>query len=236
MTDLHALLVLQRHDTAADQLRHRRATLPERALVAGIEAEHTRLRSELGAATTDHDRLAADQARLEGDVAVGEDKRRTLERRLASTSVPREAQAMSDEIDGLKARQSAMEDELLELMEALEPLDARLASGTDEEATLDERLAAARAALTQAEAGVDAELATVGAARVQAAAQLPAPLLERYERLRSKLGGVAVATLDGPRCTGCSLVLPLLELERVRAASPDAIVECEQCGRILVTH
>jgi uncharacterized protein len=234
MTDLHALLVLQQQDTAADQLRHRRATLPERALLAGIEAELARLRTELATAAAERDRLAAEQARLEAEVAVGQDKRLTLERRLSSTSVPREAQAMSDEIDGLKGRQSAMEDDLLELMEAIEPLEGRLTAGVGERAGLEERLVAARAALADAEAGIDAELATVGAARVQAASPIPDALLARYERLRGKLGGVAVATLDGPRCTGCNLMLPTLELEQVRAARPEAMVECEQCGRILV--
>jgi predicted nucleic acid-binding Zn-ribbon protein len=202
--------------------------------MAGVESELARLRTELGTAAAERDRLAADQTRLEAEVAVGQDKRHKLERRLSSTSVPREAQAMSDEIDGLKARQSAMEDDLLELMEAIEPLEARLASGAGERAELEERLVAARAALAGAEAGIDAELATVGAARVQAASPIPEALLKRYELLRGKLGGVAVATLDGPRCTGCNLVLPTLELEQIRAARPDAMVECEQCGRILV--
>jgi predicted nucleic acid-binding Zn-ribbon protein len=234
MTDLSALLALQQQDTAADHLRHRRANLPERALVAGLESERARLGTELERAGAEQRRLAADQARIEGDVAVREEKRRVLERRLASTSVPREAQTMSDEIDGLKARQSSMEDDLLELMEALEPLDHRLVTGAEEQAQLDERLAAARAALAEAEAGVDAELAAVGAARIQAASPIPEALLSRYERLRSKLAGVAVATLDGNRCTGCNLELPLLELERVRAADPDVVIECEQCGRILV--
>jgi predicted nucleic acid-binding Zn-ribbon protein len=234
MTDLHDLLVLQQQDTAADQLRHRRATLPERALVAGLEAERARLAADLTATTAERDRLAADQTRLEGEVEVSEDKRRTLERHLSSTSVPREAQAMSDEIDGLKARQSAMEDELLDLMEAIEPLEERLGAGVAQRADLDERLSAAQVALTEAEAGIDADLAAVVAARVHAVAPIPEALLKRYERLRGKLDGVAVATLDGPRCTGCNLVLPTLELERVRAASPDVIIECEQCGRILV--
>jgi predicted nucleic acid-binding Zn-ribbon protein len=235
MPGLHDLLVLQQQDTAADQLRHRRATLPERALVAGIDAELTRLDAELARATAEHDRLAGDQERLEAEVAVGEDKRRTLERRLAATSVPREAQTMSAEIDGLKARQSGLEDELLELMEALEPIDAFLLTGTAERTDLAERRTAAAIALTAAEGGVDAELAAVGAARAQAVVPIPPALLARYERLRAKLGGVAVATLDGPRCTGCNLVLPTLELERVRGAASDVIVECEQCGRILVT-
>ncbi len=234
MTDLHDLLVLQQHDTAADQLRHRRATLPERALVSGIQQELTRLRSELATAEAQRDGLATRQERLEADVAAGEAKRRTLEGRLASTSVPREAQAMSHEIDGIKARQSVLEDELIEIMEAVEPLDSTLAAGRDTASGLEERLAAARTTLAGAEAAVDRELADAVGSRASAAAPIPTALLDRYERLRAKLGGVAVATLDGARCTGCNLLLPTLELERVRAAAPDVIVECEQCGRILV--
>src|SRR5947209_5551602 len=115
MPDLHALLVLQQQDTAADQLRHRRATLPERALLAAIDAELARLDAELTRLDAEHGRLGADQERMEAEVAVSEEKRRTLERRLAATSVPREAQTMSIEIDGLKSRQSGLEDELLEV-------------------------------------------------------------------------------------------------------------------------
>jgi len=58
----------------------------------------------------------------------------------------------------------------------------------DQRAQLDERLTVARAALAAAEAGVDSELAAVGAARTQAAAPIPKPLLDRYERLRARLG------------------------------------------------
>jgi predicted nucleic acid-binding Zn-ribbon protein len=234
MTDLHDLLVLQQHDTTIDQLRHRRATLPERALVSGIEAQLSRLVTELAAAAKEHDRLAGRQSQLEAEVGLSEDKRRVLERRLSSTSVPREAQTMSAEIGGLKERQSFLEDEMLEIMEALDPVDARLSGGTEEQAQLQERLTVGRAALAEAEAGIDQELATVAATRAETATLIPEALLRRYERLRTHMHGIAVATLDGPRCTGCNLELPTLELERVRAERPDVIIECEQCGRILV--
>ncbi len=234
MTDLHDLLTLQHHDTTIDQLRHRRATLPERALVSGIEGQLARLVTDLAAAAKEHDRLAGQQAQLEAEVTISEDKRRTLERRLSSTSVPREAQTMSAEIGGLKERQSHLEDQMLEIMEALDPVDARLGTGVEEQGQLQQRLTVARAGLAAAEAAIDQELANEGAARAQVAAVVPEALLQRYERLRAHMHGIAVATLDGPRCTGCNLELPTLELERVRAERPDVVIECEQCGRILV--
>jgi predicted nucleic acid-binding Zn-ribbon protein len=141
---------------------------------------------------------------------------------------------MSDEIDGFKARQSVLEDELLEIMEALEPVDERLVTGGTTQNELEERLTVARASLGVAETTVDRELAEVTAARPAALAPIPKAWLDRYEKLRAHLGGVAVATLDGPRCTGCNLMLPTRELEHVRAAAPEVIIECEQCGRILV--
>jgi predicted nucleic acid-binding Zn-ribbon protein len=234
MTQQHDLLVLQQHDTLIDQLRHRRATLPERTLVTQLTAERTRLGTELATLQSDRDGRGEAQTRLESEVAGLEDKRRTLERRLSATSVPREAQTMSAEIDSLKARQSALEDEIMEIMEAAEPLDARLGAGGDEQRALDNRLVVARAALANSEAAIDQEVQQATAERDDVARAVPAALLGRYERLRSSRGGVAVATLDGGRCSGCNLTLPTAELERARRAGPDAIVECEQCGRILV--
>ena len=48
------------------------------------------------------------------------------------------------------------------------------------------------------------------------------------------LGGVGAARLVGPSCTGCHLTLPAQELDRIRREPPDALVFCDQCGRILV--
>src|SRR5262245_10296783 len=138
MTDLHDLLVLQQRDTAVDQLRHRRATLPERTLVSGLQQELARVRAELAAAAGTRQALTARQERLEADVAAGDAKRRTLEGRLAATSVPREAQAMSEEIDGIKGRQLVLEDEELEIMEALEPIETAITGGEAEAAALEQ--------------------------------------------------------------------------------------------------
>ena len=158
MTDLRDLLVLQQRDTAVDHLRHRRATLPERTLVTGVQEELARLRAELAQASGERDALAAREERLEADVAAGEAKRRTLESRLASTSVPREAQAMSEEIDGLKARQLVLEDEQLEIMEALEPIETTVVAGQAQEVALEQRLSEGREALARAETTIDGEI------------------------------------------------------------------------------
>lgn len=47
MTVFHDLLRVQEHDTAADQLRHRRQTLPERAELLAVEDALARLEATL---------------------------------------------------------------------------------------------------------------------------------------------------------------------------------------------
>jgi len=81
---------------------------------------------------------------------------------------------------------------------------------------------------------LDAQLADLSARRAAAVATVPPDLLTRYDQLRQRLDGVAVAELIDGRCTGCHLVLASAALERIKRAPPDALVECEECGRLLV--
>jgi predicted nucleic acid-binding Zn-ribbon protein len=234
MTVLEALFELQQHDTTLDQLRHRRAHLPLRGEVATLEVEHRGLAEDAKALGVQRDELAARQARLESDVDACERQRASIDRRLASTSVPREAQTMSDEIEVLRARQSTLEDQLIDIMELLEPLDGRMAQLETAMGEIDARLVATRAELVQGESDVDALIENEGMARARAAEPIGAEVRANYEKLRTKLGGIAVARLDHNRCTGCNITLPTIELERIRSAPPEEIVFHEECGRILV--
>ena len=119
-------------------------------------------------------------------------------------------------------------------MEALEPLDEELAglrAGTAEAA---EELALAREQLGMATAEIDEEAASIRTTREALAARVAPELAASYERLRAKLGGIGAAHLVGGACSGCHLQLPASELHRLRHSTPDSVVYCDQCGRILV--
>ena len=233
---LNLLLDVQSQDIAADQLRHRRETLPQRAALAEGEVAIASLdaaRRGLGERTSE---LQRSQKRLEDEIASIEARREAEQQRMYSGAVtsPRELQAMQEEIDGLARRQRVLEDELLEILEALEPLTQE---ADDLDARRDALVADAegiRAELVAAEAEVDAELEVVVARRSSLVADVPADLLSTYERLRARLGGVAVARLEGTQCLGCHLSLPATELDAARRADPSTVVVHEECGRILV--
>ncbi len=236
MASLDQLLVLQEHDTVLDQLRHRRATLPQRAEAESIQvdlADVTHRQDEVAEARAE---VARAQKRLEDEVASVEEKVASVHGQLYGGSVtsPRELQALQDDENALKRHQSAVEDKVIEQMELAVPLDEQTDELATRRAGLEADQTRVAAELAAAEAEIDAEVAGVGAERAEIAGAVDAELLERYEVLRHDLGGIAVARLVGTNCGGCHLTLSAVELDRIRHQPDDVVVLCEECGRLLV--
>ena len=120
------------------------------------------------------------------------------------------------------------------LMEEQEPLDKEVGGLERERAMLEETATGLRVAVAEGEAEIDAELSTLRAERQQMFDHVPPDLARHYETLRTRFGGTGAARLVGQRCGGCHLQLPAVELERIKRLPDDAVVTCEQCGRILV--
>jgi predicted nucleic acid-binding Zn-ribbon protein len=233
---LDALLELQEQDIVIEQLRHRRATLPERAALEKVAAEMAAHDATTAEVQSSRERVAREQKRIEDEVASIEAKAAEVDQKLYSGTVtsPRELQGFQDDLRSLKRRQRQLEDQVIELMEEAEPLDASLAERTGERARLEEQRSTIQAALLEGEQQVDGELTAVEARRTEMATGLPSEAVSRYERLRDDLQGIAIARLVGSSCGGCHLTLSAVELDRIRHEPPDALIQCEECGRLLV--
>jgi predicted nucleic acid-binding Zn-ribbon protein len=231
-----ALLKVQDLDTALDQHRHRRRTLPERDEVGRLDTERVTLAAQVSTAAVGRDEVAGRQEALEHDLNATEARIAEINRRLygGMVSATRELQAMAEEVEHLQSRRSALEDRILEVMEVREPLDAEVAAleRRAEQLSADRTGAAAR--LASAEETADAEIEVLADERDQAVSTVPPDLLRTYESLRARLDGVGAARLVGSSCAGCHLALPATELDRIKRSPADAMVFCDQCGRILV--
>ncbi len=225
------LLELQRLDTTTDQLRHRRAHLPERAALADATAARQAVADRQAAIASRSDELIAAIEQLEHDGTALTTHRTRLQKQLKTIIAPREAEALMHEIDGLAAQRDEMDDRELAHLEEHGELESEAAALTDQTPALDAAVAAAQAALTAAEAELDSEVAQLREAREPLASSIDASLLSRYEHLRERLGGVAVAKLEGTHCSGCHLDLSPGEVDEVRSA--DGFADCPQCGRLL---
>jgi uncharacterized protein len=230
------LLEVQDHDTAVDQLRHRKSSLPEQAELAGVESRLAGLESRAAEVQVGRDEFGLRQAALEEQIEAARARRTELERRMygGQVAAPRDLQAMDEEVKHLVRHVTELEDREIEIMEVLEPIDGELQASEAERITLRNERDRLRTAIADAVVSIDGELAVRSEARLAAAAIVPDDLLARYERLRTILAGTGAARLVGGSCSGCHLSLPAMEIDRIRKAPPDEVILCDQCGRILV--
>ena len=219
MTRWDDLLAVQEHDTTIDQLVHRRAHLAEPRRARRGHGRAGR-RSRPSAAEVEETRhgLGRDQQRLEDEITSLNDRANHHDKTLYSGTIgnPRELQSLQDEIASLKRRISQLEDQELEVMEQIEPLDAQLAAFAASRAALDERGSALRAQIAEEEVAIDAELEQVRGERDALAGTVDAELLAEYDELRKRSGGIAIARLVGGSCGGCHLSLSAVDVDRIK--------------------
>jgi uncharacterized protein len=230
------LLVVQDMDTLLHQLAHRREVLAERLGLTALGAELQALSQEKAALLAQQGVLAAAQKELETQIAALNERSGAIEQRMyaARGSSTRDLQAMDEEVRHLNQRRSELEDEELVSMVDQEPIDAALAALAARTTPIEEKMGVLRGEMAVEQGEIDAELATTAASRAAEAALLPEPLAERYENLRARLKGTGAARLIGHQCDGCHLELSSAEVERILATTPESVVTCDQCGRILV--
>jgi predicted nucleic acid-binding Zn-ribbon protein len=235
MSRWDALLSVQEHDTAADQLVHRLAHLESRGHLADVMGELGGLEVSVADVEARRHDLARSQQRLEDEITTLTEKAAHHDKTLYSGTIgnPRELQALQDEIAALKRRISQLEDQELELMEQIEPLDAELATSAERRRALDDRGEALRAQIAEEEVSIEAELARVRAERTSISAGVEPELLAEYEELRPQSGGIAIARMVGGSCGGCHLSLSAVEVDRIKKLPPEAPAHCEECGRLL---
>lgn len=228
------LLDLAEVDAALARIDHQRATLPELNEIAEAEKAVRAGKDALVAVQTsasDLDREVKRQEREIESVRAREDKDRKL---MDSGSVSaKQLTDLEHELQTLMRRQSALEDDLLELMEQRE------AVGMDEQRTAaqvdaaEQRLADAQRRRDEAFADLDTTQARRAQDRAKLLPLFPADLLARYDRVRASRG-IGAGLLRARRCGACQLEFDRATLGEYRAAAPDAVITCENCGAVLV--
>lgn len=236
MNTWQQLLAVQELDTHLRQLDHRDANLPQRADLAAVEGELAELRSQIEAAEAEKHGLQRELKKIEDEVALTEDKVAHVESQMygGGSSDPGLLQDLQADLESLKRRISGLEDDELELMEQIEPIDARLASFADQQAELDARAVSVTKDLAETEAVIGDERSGILAQRTEAVGGIAPDALARYESVRNSFGGTAVAALEGGVCQACHIKLSAVERDRIQHLSPDDEVTCEECGRFLV--
>ncbi|MER5685741.1 C4-type zinc ribbon domain-containing protein [Streptomyces sp. NPDC002205] len=230
------LLDVQALDVRLSQLAHKRKSLPEHAEIESLTADLAQLRDLLVASQTEESDTAREQTKAEQDVDLVRQRAVRDQQRLDSGAItsPKDLESLQREITSLAKRQGDLEDVVLEVMERRESAQERVTELTARVSAVQAKADDATARRDAATQALDDETATVTKERELVAGSVPADLLKLYDRLRAQSGGVGAARLYQRRCEGCRLELNITEVNDVKAASPDTVLRCENCHRILV--
>lgn len=231
--DQAKLLGLADIDMSLARNHSSRTKLPESQLVENLEAQLVQSRSATRDALSAVDELQAEVTRAESDVQLVEQRLSRDTERLEQSSSVKDVQGLQHEIDTLRERLSVLEEVELEVMERLELAQKTLAEAEAETQRLEAELSVGITQRDTALADLDAETTALEASRASLVAELPADLVELYERQRQRYG-VGASLLRAGISSASGVKLTESDLAEVRKAAEDDVVLCPDSNAILV--
>ena len=230
MSQKRRLANLQDIDTQLDQARSRLEEI-DAALSDNSAVKKAAARAKKAEDRFTKVRLALKHA--EQDVQVQEEKIEKNQKALYGGSVrnPKELEDLQMEAGALRRYLSVLEDRQLEAMIVFEEAEAAQEDAQTNLAAVKKQAAAQNTDLTAEQAELEAKVAQLEAQRSAAIAEINADLLERYEEIRQKRFGQAVAGVRDGSCAACGAILSAAQAQEAR--SPTKITYCDTCGRIL---
>jgi len=144
---------------------------------------------------------------------------------------PKELRDMETEIDSLRRRQGQLEDEMLEAMVKVEDGQVAVADARQTLNDVQAKWAGSQTDLLDEKQRLESELEGLRGQRKQAAAAVEPASLTKYEALRPKKRGQAIALLQGDSCATCGVEQTSMIAQQVRQGTQ--LVLCASCGRIL---
>ncbi|TMA12022.1 MAG: hypothetical protein E6J89_05960 [Deltaproteobacteria bacterium] len=153
-----------------------------------------------------------DKSRREKEKVLQEDGQKAMEKRMRMNRIKniKELQALQREIDQIKQNNTQLEDELIKVLEELEARTSSLKEKVEELKKLEDAW---------------------GEKRRELEVQLEGNLIERYELIFARRGGMAVVAVSEGICQGCYMNIPpqlrneIMKSERLNL--------CPSCHRIL---
>jgi uncharacterized protein len=226
---LKALEELQQIDLELNEIRTAIAAYPARRAEAEAAVVTARKAWEQEQARLDQNER--ERRQLETLLGMERDKVKKWEGRLGEIRTPREYAALSREIDIAKKTNDGQSEQLKELTTQADGLRRGVEAREEE---LSEREAAAQAAVEDIEKrkATDEEKERGLEGRRTDAVKLVDPsLLAKYENIKRRRAGVAIAPVVGMTCKGCHRnIPPQLAITLARANS---IETCPSCHRII---
>jgi predicted nucleic acid-binding Zn-ribbon protein len=227
--DIAALLALQEHDEILDALDARLdAIAPREAeLEKRLRIVRDAVERAVQAVTTEEQR----QAFLRGKVTEHKELLERAQAQFDQVKTMRAATAAASQVEQIRRVLLEEENDLVSVGRRLGELRATVEQAQAQAAVVEEEQREAREAIAADREAITTERRAAEAVRTSKVAPVPAPVMQKYERIRSKKRRRAVYPLEEGACSACFTALPVQRRFTMQATG--SIELCEACGVLL---
>ena len=230
-TILKHLLDLQAVDVRLHDVRARLAAIPKQ--IAEVDSRVSAAHGELDKAKAAQIATLKDRKRFELDVEQWKEKARKYKDQLYEVKTNEAYKTLQHEIQMAETEMTKAEDRQLEQMVASEEYERKVKACERTVAEVDAVAKTERAKINAEKAAAEQELAKLNAERQQALAQVPEDLVDHYERIAKKHGGMALAEVRSEMCSQCGVRVRPHVMQELGRAGEGELLHCETCTRIL---
>jgi len=231
--ELAKLVVLQEEDTLLyNSIQTIEKTIPEE--IAELKDELKVSRSELTNAEEKLKGLQLVKKDKELTLAAKEEAIHKAQTQLYQLKTNKEYQAKLSEIESLKADISSCEELVLKALEGIEAAQADVNKASDAFKEVEQKFTDEISVLENKAKELNAEIEHKKEKRAGVTKDVDKKILEIYEKLLNKRGGVALAPISNGTCGACYMhVMPQI-INSIKMY--DELVFCPSCMRILYIH
>jgi predicted nucleic acid-binding Zn-ribbon protein len=165
------------------------------------------------------------------DIKANQETITKSDAKLRQVKTNKEYQATLREIDELKRKNSALEDDLLGLLDKIESTEKDLAEREGRAHQRKNEILAEQNSIQEEAAEKKRLMATLKAERDDIAQALPKNIMAQVADIKSQVGRPVIASVSAAICSGCNMNIPAQlynELQRC-----DSIKRCPLCQRII---
>lgn len=171
------------------------------------------------------------QRQYEAEVEDGIARIKKSKSRLMSIKSNKEYQALLKEIEDTESANAEKEDKILDCMEEMERLNRILEGKKKDLSATRDRLEAEKRVIDTDVMQAQEQLSETEKRRENMARIIDRKLLARYEKIKARSGGIAVALVENATCGGCHLNIPPQMYNELQRG--DSLKFCPHCDRII---
>lgn len=213
--------------------------------VQKIEIEMAKGYGDLDAKRAEIDKDMEAITEYEGQLELGEKRQRELESliedeqerikdrqtKLMNIQTNREYQSILKEIEDTKAANKQREDELVLLLEQFDSVKNKIQKLKTACEENEANLASETKKIKKITAKLEADKKKIQGSRDEKASKVKSKHLKRYEKLREKRNGLAVAGVTNAVCCGCNMNIPPQMFNEL--LREEEILSCPTCNRMM---